>query len=362
MAVRACGGAVVLVGLLVSSACTHRPPVDFDPARIASLSCRQWSASGDVAPAWIAPSDLNSRFRLSRWCETVGPIFFQGRPAAAAESVETLAIVSWNVHEGGGDVDDLVRRLRGGGFTAGVPVEQFVLLLQEATRREHGVAMRAPRGYPAPRRIASQPSKSDGDIRRFAQEGYAVLYAPSMSNGTADGTAEDRGNAIVSTLPLQEPRLIELPFERQRRVVVAAALEGRRASGVPWRLELINVHLDTALALFHGGPFEARRRQTAALLDALETFPAYRAGEATAVIAGDFNTWRGDGETALKLLRTEFPDTPMEDGAPTWTGPLGVHATLDHIFVRGRVATSRVTRLPSRFGSDHYPLLTVVHF
>jgi endonuclease/exonuclease/phosphatase (EEP) superfamily protein YafD len=80
------------------------------------------------------------------------------------------------------------------------------------------------------------------------------------------------------------------------------------------------------------------------------------------VIAGDFNTWRGDGEAAVKLLRTEFPGTSMEDGAPTWTGPLGVHATLDYIFVRGRASTSRVTRLPSRFGSDHYPLLTVVHF
>ena len=222
--------------------------------------------------------------------------------------------------------------------------------------------MRAPPGSPAPRRIASQPSRSDGDIRRFAEEGYAVLYAPSMSNGTADGSAEDRGNAIVSTLPLREPRLIELPFERQRRVVVAAALEGRRAGGAPWRLELVNVHLDTALALFHGGPFEARRRQTAALLDALETSPAHHADEAAAVIAGDFNTWRGDGEAAVKLLRREFPGTPQEDGAPTWTGPLGVHATLDHIFVRGRVSTSRVTRLPSRFGSDHYPLLTIVHF
>ena len=80
------------------------------------------------------------------------------------------------------------------------------------------------------------------------------------------------------------------------------------------------------------------------------------------MIAGDFNTWRGEGEAAVQLLRTEFPGTPLEDGAPTWTGPLGVHATLDHIFVRGRGSTSRVTRLPSRFGSDHYPLLTVIGF
>ena len=80
------------------------------------------------------------------------------------------------------------------------------------------------------------------------------------------------------------------------------------------------------------------------------------------MIAGDFNTWTGDREPAVKLLRTEFPDTPWNDDAPTWTGPLGLHATLDHIFVRGACRRSRVTRLPSRFGSDHYPLLTVVRF
>jgi len=52
----------------------------------------------------------------------------------------------------------------------------------------------------------------------------------------------------------------------------------------------------------------------------------------------------------------------VENTSPTWKGPLGLHATLDHIFVRGPVSPLRVMRLPDRFGSDHYPLLTVVHF
>jgi len=39
-----------------------------------------------------------------------------------------------------------------------------------------------------------------------------------MRNGEHEGIAEDRGNAIVSTMPLQRPRLIELPLQRQRRV------------------------------------------------------------------------------------------------------------------------------------------------
>ena len=64
----------------------------------------------------------------------------------------------------------------------------------------------------------------------------------------------------------------------------------------------------------------------------------------------------------MTSLRGEFPDTPTADSAPTWTGPLGLHARLDHIFVRGGVSPSHITRLPSRLGSDHYPLMTVVRF
>jgi len=117
------------------------------------------------------------------------------------------------------------------------------------------------------------------------------------------------------------------------------------------------VHLDTALALGHGGPFAARRRQAEALVDAL-TGPS----AVPTVLAGDFNTWRGDGEPALALLRRAFPETPRMSDGPTWVGPLGIHARLDHVFVRGPVASARVERLASRFGSDHYPLLAIVEF
>jgi endonuclease/exonuclease/phosphatase (EEP) superfamily protein YafD len=64
----------------------------------------------------------------------------------------------------------------------------------------------------------------------------------------------------------------------------------------------------------------------------------------------------------LRLLRREFPGPAESDAKPTWTGPLGLHARLDHIFSRGPRSPSRVARLPSRFGSDHYPLLTLIRF
>jgi endonuclease/exonuclease/phosphatase family metal-dependent hydrolase len=115
------------------------------------------------------------------------------------------------------------------------------------------------------------------------------------------------------------------------------------------------VHLDTALALTRGGPFAARQRQAHALIDSLRT-----PDEVATVLAGDFNTWWGPTEPALNILRSAFPQTPRTAKAETWTGPLGLHAQLDYMFMRGPLAPSVVTRLSSRFGSDHYPLLTIV--
>jgi len=256
-------------------------------------------------------------------------------------------------------VQEVLARLRRGEFTGGEPIDHVVLLLQEVTRHGDGVPRAVPRGAPVPARIAPRHASGEADVQRFADEGYAVLYVPSMRNG--DGQ-EDRGNAIVSTLPLADARAIELPLERQRRVVAAAAIEARDDSEVRWRLDVVNVHLDTALALAHGGPGAARGREVAAFLSALGA-PERSADAATAtVVAGDLNTWMGDREQAVRELSRMFPQTPPADRAPTWRGPLGLRATLDHVFVGGRVSADRVTRLPSRFGSDHYPLLTVVRF
>ena len=301
--------------------------------------------------------------RLSKWCATVGPVYFVASPrASATQPIDRLAIVSWNIHEGGGDVEELIRRLRLGEFTDGEPVAHFVLLLQEALRRDSRIPLSVPSEYPAPRRIEGPSGFPGGIVHRFALEGLAVLYAPSMRNGVNREIAEDRGNAIVSTLALRDPTLIELPLERQRRVAIVSGVEGETQSGRRWRLGLVDVHLDTALALLHGGPFDARRRQAAALIEALRSLAELNGDDGAAIVAGDFNAWRGSGEPAVKLLREEFADSIDSNDAPTWTGPLGLHARLDRIFMRGQLKASRVARLPSRFGSDHYPLLTVVEF
>jgi endonuclease/exonuclease/phosphatase family metal-dependent hydrolase len=354
---------VAVTALLSVAGCVHRP-AGLDPSPTsATLSCRQIDPPDARRPEWITPADPDMSARLSKWCATVGPVYFVAAPRAVAlQPIDRLAIVSWNIHEGGGDVEELIRRLRLGEFTEGVPIGQFVLLLQEALRRDSRIPSSIPSGYPAPRRIEGPSGSAGGVVQRLAREGLAVLYAPSMRNGVNGEIAEDRGNAIVSTLVLHEPTLIELPLERQRRVAIVSGVEGESQSGRRWRLGLVDVHLDTALALFHGGPFDARRRQAAALIDALRSLADLNSADGAAVVAGDFNAWRGRGEPAVKILREEFPDPIDSTDAPTWTGPLGLHARLDQILVRGLMKRSRVVRLPSRFGSDHYPILTVVEF
>src|SRR5262249_7585504 len=163
----------------------------------------------------------------------------------------------------------------------------------------------------------------------------------SMRNGLTDVEREDRGNAIASTLPLQQPTLLELPLERQRRVVAAGMVAGQTAAGRPWILRLADVHLDTALALTRGGPVAARRRQAESIISGLRT-TAPANDYLTTVVAGDFNTLLGSRESTVRLLRQTFPDGPAPLDVTTFSGPLGFHAVLDHVFVRGAVRAVEV--------------------
>ena len=152
--------------------------------------------------------------------------------------------MGWNVHVGGGDLLTLLDRLESGGLT-GQPVAQYVLLVQEAYRSEGDVPPVAP-GLGVPRRIAPRAAnRAREDIVRIARRrGLALYYAPSMRNGD-DAPFEDRGNAILSTFPLEELVAVELPFTRQRRVAIGAGIQGRTRDGRPWSVQVASVHLDT---------------------------------------------------------------------------------------------------------------------
>jgi endonuclease/exonuclease/phosphatase family metal-dependent hydrolase len=308
--------------------------------------------------SWATPDDERDRVRLADWCAAVGPVLYRPNPSghspATTRPLDRLAIVSWNAHVGGGDVAGLIDRVRAGEFTGGQALDHVVLLLQEVFRSGGGVPQRPARFAAIPKRISVGPHEGRGVAAVAHARGLAVLYAPAMRNGLDVHDPEDRGNAILSTIPLSDAAVIELPFERQRRVAVVASIAGRNSAGSEWRIRLVTVHLDTALALTRGGPFRARARQVAGLISTLSDRAA------PAILAGDFNTWMGEKEPAIEALRRTYPLVPPQP-LPTWTGPLGFRAPLDYIFARGQLAIT-VRRLPGRFGSDHHPLLAVVDF
>lgn len=281
---------------------------------------------------------------LTRWSAGVGPpvVKIAGRdrePAAAS-----LVVVSWNIALGAGDVGRALADLR-----AAHPDAHVVLLLQEAFRDGPEVPRRA-RGMLFAGKLGVE-SRERLEIEAVASaEGLHLYYVPSMRNGPPAVSDEDRGNAILSTLPLADLTAIELPFERQRRVAIAATLSGRGPGGRPWRLRVVSSHLDNMVGARRGwllgGEF-ARVRQARALVDHVRNEPAV-------VLAGDFNTWFGFREQTTSEIAEAFPQTDLRDRRPTFAGFL----RLDHLFYRlpgGWQGTVR--RAAERYGSDHYPLV-----
>jgi endonuclease/exonuclease/phosphatase family metal-dependent hydrolase len=307
--------------------------------------------------SWRAPADPGAS-TPREWCDAVGPAATH-EGTLPAPSADQLVVASWNVHAGGGDVLSFVRDLRSGAFT-GTPVHTFVLLLQEAHRTDARV--------PPPSAVSRLTSRIDAapaggtrvDVLKAARLlGVHAFYVPSMPNGIGEGAEapEDRGNAVLSTLPLSELSAIELPFEVQRRVAVAATLTGTDSDGRAWKLRVASGHLDTRspMSRFLDSFGAGRARQASAL-------GAWLEGDAV-LLGADLNTWSlGFLEDALDVLKARFPDTPS-GGEPTFTAAGVVGRRLDHLLAR-LPAPYRVDvrRVGDRYGSDHYPLVGVVRF
>ena len=224
--------------------------------------------------------------------------------------------MSWNTYLGRGNLSELVARLERGEFTGNAPVARFALLLQEVYRTS---------------------------ILAFARErGLYAVYAPARLRR---GDADDRGAAILATSPIAAIAIVELPFEKQRRIALGARVDG---------IELVNVHFDTAVGILRGGPGSARRRQARAVIDAVSDMPS------PLVLGGDLNTWWGDDEPAVEELRRAFPDATAAAARETWRGPLRMGNKLDYVFAKGFEPAVTIRRLDSRYGSDHWPLMTIV--
>ena len=315
-----------------------------DPMR---APCR--TAAGPVT--WVAEAPLAEQAEQDAWCAAVGePVVLHA--TSSRPPLDSILVVTWNVKVGGGDVHDLVTQLRRGDITGGVPVEYFVLLLQEVHRSGGTVPDRVA-GARVPRGIQGRPpngrrSSIDDVARTF---GLSLAYVPSMRNGAS---GEDRGNAILAALPLRDVAAIELPLVRQRRVAVAATIAGHTTAGQAWTLQLASVHLENRPARGLTGITE-REQQMMRLLALLPPAPV-------SVLGGDLNTWvRGEREPAVTLALQHYPDTGRTADDVTFDGPAFFNARLDYLFARlpgGRF--SGYTRIARRYGSDHYPVLAWV--
>jgi hypothetical protein len=258
---------------------------------------------GDGRPAaetiaWSARTRPSERRALDRHCGTLGSIVLIRQPAPRpVTSSDAIAIVSWNVHVGGGDLSAVIDGLESGTLT-GEPAPHYVLLLQEAYRAGGDVPP-GPPGVGVPRRIAPKVAgRVREDIVTIARRrGLALYYAPSMRNGR-NVPFEDRGNAILSTVALEDPAAVELPFTRQRRVALGARIGGRAPDGRPWSLRLATVHLDALAGASRLWVFAHRwrARQAQTVIGVLDR-------DEPSVVGGDLNTWLlGRWESAARCF------------------------------------------------------------
>ena len=299
---------------------------------------------------------------LPFWHANVGgPLVLDVAPPAPA-GVAGIDVLSWNVGIGTGRLGEVLERLRAGewGGAGTGPERPLVILAQEAYRADDSVPETRGRGrhHGGLKILAGQAS-----ILRVAEEnGLSLRYAPSMRNGRE---RSDRGNAILSTCAIRGAHAFTLPFVRQRRVAVAAELEGLPG------LTFVSAHVDTwgrtpgrraPFWRFGGG----RATQSAELARRI-----LAADEPGGVILGaDLNSPLGRRDPAVRALeRLGFVQaTPLGVWGPTFAGP--VRFLLDHVLFhprQSRIRTATVVRLDDGgrekgrvFGSDHHPLLARV--
>ncbi|HEY8197449.1 MAG TPA: endonuclease/exonuclease/phosphatase family protein [Gemmatimonadales bacterium] len=302
--------------------------------------------------------DDDERLRLDEWRRNVGSqvaLDLTG-PQANQNSVPGgLVVLSWNVWIGRGRLREVVCRIRNGDYAdlGADPDVPIVVLAQEAYRRDASIPQQ--QEGQAGRVLIAQLGPQEDIVETARTLGMNLRYAPSMRNG-ADQS--DRGNAILSSLPLESAHAIELPLVLQRRVAVTATLTLGDI-----KLRLVSAHLDP-----RGPPGHRWLGAAGRALQAQHLIGSIK--DDTAILGADLNLGRGRYERAWRLLGEAGFTFGVPPSLPRWRHTF--HAmprlVLDYLLVRDRlgvIAEAQVHRLDEHpqdrgarvFGSDHHPLL-----
>jgi endonuclease/exonuclease/phosphatase family metal-dependent hydrolase len=306
---------------------------------------------------------------LDDWRANCGAPIAADHAPPAPKRIAGIDVLCWNVAIGLGRLDTVLSMLRGGawGGAATDEARPLVILVQEAFRSDGtvpGASASAHHGGLAPDRGRR------AEIRALADDhGLSVRYSPSMRNGAH---ASDRGNAILSTARLADASALLLPYVRQRRVAVTAALAGHP------HLTFVSAHLDTHGRPRRRPPRSARPRglaavtfgggrivQAQALADLLAAMPG------SVVLGADLNSMRGMRDPAVRafIVAGMHPARRIGSWRHTFHSPLRL--LLDHVLYRSpdhmiqHVDVIRLDEAPGDrsaavFGSDHHPLLARV--
>lgn len=313
----------------------------------------------------LSPYKNDRHLRLNGWRQNVGGLVALNVASPTlperALAPNAVVVLNWNVWIGHGHLRDVVTRLRNGEFweQGADPNLPLVILAQEVYRPDASLP-------PSSREFSGGlPDVHNGREREHIVEaahalGMHLRYAPSMRNGLQQS---DRGNAILSSLPIHTSAAFELPHVLQRRVAVAATIKVGTHT-----IRFVSAHLDVR------GPFgfrmfgnAGRDAQTKHLLECL--------GPGTAVIGADLNITGGRFESAWRRLKRDGFSMGVPSVDPAWrhTHHTPHQRLIDYVLVRDPshvVSDAKVYRLDEHpaddgtlvFNSDHHPLVARFDF
>jgi endonuclease/exonuclease/phosphatase family metal-dependent hydrolase len=317
----------------------------------AELRCDAASAIAAIAPPPTVAFISDTTSGMPAWRASVGPPVVDRTARKCDDApLDSILVISWNTHLGHADVRAFVSDLRNGRVVTGRRIYHFVILMQEAFRDGESVP-----GSVTGSGCTRVMGGVGPDIEDIADSlGLAMFYVPSMRNGCSSTPRQDRGNAILSTLPLSDLKAVELPLVRQRRVAAIAEVSGKTSAGTEWNLVLASVHLENRSSGFPRAWVHGRAQQA-------EAFVTHLPDSVLLAVGGDLNALQGATEPAVRIIGGKFANSPEHQSENTYLSYVVVRSQLDYLFFRCHGQhKSMYWRARKRYGSDHFPVMGFV--